>query len=282
MVLGLWTVWPKASILVQTGKMKVVTSFYPLTFLAQEIGKEKIEVLNITPAGVEPHDYELTARDIMAVQRADLLILNGGRFEAWGDKVKLDLKESGVEVLEVGEEFVVDSDPHVWLSLELMKKEGWIIEEKLARLDPANTAYYFENGTELNRKLTKLQEKYTGGLANCKIRDFITSHQAFSYLARDFGLNQVAIAGLTPEDEPSTKQLVEVAKIAKDKNISYIFFEKLASPKLSETLAEEVGAKTLVLDPAEGISDNNLRQGKNYLSIMEENLINLKIALKCQ
>lgn len=281
-VLGSMPFIPKKGVFQESGRIKVVVSFYPLSFLAQEIGKELVEVTNITPAGVEPHDYELTARDIMAVQQAKLIILNGGQFEAWGEKVKEDLRGSGVFVLEASEGLVIESDPHVWLSPELLKKEVALIEERLGLLDPTNSSYYYENGKELNRKLEKLQMEYRQGLANCKTRDFVTSHKAFDYLAREFGLNQISIAGLTPEEEPSTKQLVEVTKLAKEKDIKYIFFEKLVSPKLSETIANEVGARTLILDPVEGISDNDLIRGKNYLTVMQENLINLRLALECQ
>lgn len=282
MFMGLWTVWPKQPAPVKSGKMKVVTSFYPLYFLANEIGKEKVEVTNLTPAGVEPHDYELTARDIMAVQQAKLLILNGGRLEAWGDKVKKDLKGSGLAVLEVGESLIENNDPHVWLSQTKYKQELWLVEKKLVELDPLNEEYYLSRATDLDQRLTKQKEEFDRGLRSCRLKDFITSHQAFGYLANDFGLREVAIAGLTPEEEPSTKQLAEVAKIAKDKEIRFIFFEKLVNPKLSETIAQEVGAKTLVLDPAEGISDNDLKLGKNYFTIMAENLNNLRIALECQ
>lgn len=265
-----------------TRKILVVSSFYPLYFMASEIGGDRVEINNLTPAGVEPHDYEPTARDMMSLQQAKLLILNGGKFEAWGEKVKDDLKNSGVTVVEVGKDLLVENDTHIWLSPELAKKEMTVILAELIQVDPENADYYAENERTLSAKMDKLQQEYSVGLSDCRRKEIVTSHAAFGYLAREFGLTQVAIAGMSPDAEPSTKQLTEIAKFAKEKEIKYIFFERLVSPKLAETIAEEVGAKTLVLDPIEGISDNDIKQGKNYLTVMGENLFNLRIALECQ
>ncbi|KKT29190.1 MAG: ABC-type metal ion transporter, periplasmic subunit [Candidatus Collierbacteria bacterium GW2011_GWC2_44_18] len=261
-------------------KIRVVASLYPLYFLASEIGGDKILVRNITPSGTEPHDYEPTARDMAEIQKAKLLILNGGKLEAWGVKVKEDLKN--VQVVEAGRGMFVGNDSHVWLSPQLAKKEVGNILAALILVDPKNEEYYSKNAKILNQKLDKLQEDYIQGLAGCMRKEVVTSHAAFGYLTREFGLTQVAIAGLSPDEEPSTKQMTEVARFAKEKNTKYIFFENLVSPKLAETIAEEIGAKTLILDPIEGISDNDLTQGKTYLTIMEDNLANLRTALECQ
>ncbi len=133
----------------------------------------------------------------------------------------------------------------------------------------------------LNQKLDQLDKTYAEGLKTCKQKDIITSHAAFGYLATRYGLNQVAISGISPDEEPSSQQLAEVAKFAKENDVKYIFFESLVSPKLSETIAHEIGAKTLVLDPLEGISDDDIKQGKNYFTVMENNLKNLQKALQC-
>jgi zinc transport system substrate-binding protein len=280
MAMGVWKIWPKKNFRNRDVRVAVVTSFYPLYYLAGEIGKEKVEVKNLTPAGVEPHDYEPTARNMVDIQQSKLLVLNGGSLEVWGKKIKEDLKN--VLVIEAGKDLFVGNDSHVWLSPRLAKKEAGNILAGLILVDPKNENYYTQNADILNQKLDKLQTDYVRGLADCKRREMVTSHAAFGYLTREFGLTQMAIAGLSPDEEPSTKQMTEVVKYAKERDIKYIFFESLVSPKLAETIAEEIGAKTLVLDPIEGISDNNLTQGKNYLSIMEENLVNLRIALECR
>ena len=280
MAMGIWKIWPKNTSRNGDGRVFVVTSFYPLYYLTNEIGRDKVEVKNLTPAGVEPHDYEPTARDMVDIQQSKLLILNGGSLEVWGIKIQEDVKN--IQVIEAGKDLFVGDDSHVWLSPRLAKEEAGNILAGLIIVDPKNESYYSENAVILNQKLDKLQAGYSRGLADCNRREIVTSHAAFGYLTREFGLTQVAIAGLSPDEEPSTKHMTEIAKFAKERQIKYIFFESLVSPKLAETIAEEVGAKTLVLDPIEGISDNNLMQGKNYLSIMEENLVNLRIALECR
>ncbi|PIR99350.1 ABC transporter substrate-binding protein [Candidatus Collierbacteria bacterium CG10_big_fil_rev_8_21_14_0_10_43_36] len=265
---------------VETTRISVVTSFYPLYFLAGEIGKEMIVVSNITPTGIEPHDYEPTARDMAEIQKAKLLILNGGKFEAWGEKIKNELKN--VLIVEASQGLVKGNDTHVWLSPKLFKQEAQAILAGLVQIDPDNINYYSDNERILESKLDRLTEKYRKGLIDCRGQEIITSHAAFGYLTSEFGLKQVAVAGLSPDEEPSTKQLTEVAKIARRDGIKYIFFERLVSPRLAETVAEEVGAKILVLDPIEGISNNDIAEGKNYLTLMEENLSNLRIALECR
>jgi zinc transport system substrate-binding protein len=148
-------------------------------------------------------------------------------------------------------------------------------------VDPQNSSYYQKNANTLDAKLTQIDKEFMQNLSDCKLRDFVTSHAAFGYLAKQYGLNQITISGISPDAEPSTRQLANVAKVAKEKQVKYIFFESLISPKLSETIANEIGADTLVLDPLEGLSDDDIKEGKNYFTVMRENLKNLKLALQC-
>jgi zinc transport system substrate-binding protein len=273
---------------VKNNKIKVVTSFYPLYFFASEIGGEKAEVSNVTPAGAEPHDYEPTSQDIINIEKSNLLVLNGGNLEPWGEKIKHSFK--GVIIiagdnlinLEMQEEGERIKDPHVWLSPLLAKKEIKNILSGYLKIDPNNKSYYEDNTKKLEDKLNQLDGLYAHGLSQCAKKTFITSHAAFGYLAKNYNLIQVSISGLSPEEEPSTKRLVEISDIAKKNNVKYIFFESLVSPKLSETVANEIGAKTLVLDPIEGVSNDDMKIGKNYLTIMKDNLKNLQTALECQ
>ncbi len=271
-------------------KLQITASFYPLYFFANQIGGDKTEVKNITPAGAEPHDYEPTTQDIARIETSNMLVLNGG-VEAWGDKMKNNLKEKPVMIVIAGEGLLTQQlaeegekiqDPHVWLSPQLAKKEVEKIAQGFITVDPTNKSYYERNAKTLENNLDQLDAAYKQGLSNCEQKDIITSHAAFGYLARAYGLNQVAIAGLSPDTEPSSQQLTEVAKFAKENNVKYIFFESLVSPKLSETVAKEVNAKTLVLDPLEGLSDDESKQGKNYFTVMEDNLKNLQEALQCK
>ena len=281
----------KTSNLSANNKLQVTASFYPLYFFASQIGGDKVEVKNITPSGAEPHDYEPTAQDMARIEKSNLLILNGGKLEAWGNKIKDDLKGTNISVVTTGDRLanqtVVEKgqsiqDPHIWLSPPLAKKEVQIILNALINIDSKNKNYFTANANKLTGEIDNLDKEYKAGLANCKQKDIITSHAAFGYLAEHLGLTQVPISGLSPDSEPSPKQLADIADFAKKNNVKYIFFESLVSPKLSETIASEVGAKTLVLDPIEGISDDDIKSGINYLTIMQSNLKNLRLALECQ
>jgi zinc transport system substrate-binding protein len=269
----------------------VVASFYPLYFFASQIGGDKAEVTNITPAGAEPHDYEPSTQDIVHIEKASILILNGGQLEAWGDKVKEDLKGKYVEVVtaadglanqEVQEEGELIKDPHVWLDPVLAKKEIQTIAQAFIKVDPANTDFYEANEKSLESKLDLLDQSFKVGLQSCQQKNIVTSHAAFGYIASRYGLKQVSISGLSPDQEPSPKQLADVAQFAKANNVKYIFFETLISPKLSETIAKEVGAKTIVFNPLEGLTSDEQSAGKDYLSIQQDNLASLRVALECK
>jgi len=273
---------------VSDNKIIVTTSFYPIYFLTSQLGGDLIDAVNLTPSGTEPHDYELTAQDIIRIKKSQLLILNGGGLEIW----EKDLKSNNdLAIITLGDGLVnknledeggLKKDPHIWLSPILAIKMAEKITEELVKVDFKNRDYYQSNLDILKTKLINLDIKYEQSLVKCQRREIITSHNAFGYLTDTYDLEQISIAGLSPEEEPSIKQLTEIAQLARDKNIKYIFFESLTSPKLSQTIAGEIGAQTLVLNPIEGLSDDELSQGKNYLTEMEKNLENLKIALECK
>lgn len=273
-----------------SNKLQIVTSFYPMYFFTSMIAGNKVDITNITPSGAEPHDYEPTTRDIALVEKSNLIVLNGGKLEAWGEKIKSDLEGKPVVIVTAGEGIANQQieeggqtiqDPHVWLSPMLAKQEVEKILEGLLKADPNNKAYYQTNTNVLLQKLDDLDKEYRTRLSSCSQKSFVTSHAAFGYLAKTYGLTQVAISGVSPDEEPSSQKLAEIANFARKNNIKYIFFESLVSPKLSETIASEVGAKTLVLDPIEGVSDQDMKEGKNYLTIMRDNLTNLRLVLEC-
>ncbi len=276
---------------IKSNKLQITASFYPLYYFSQQIGGDKVNVVNITPAGAEPHDYEPTAQDIAQIENSKLLILDGPGLEAWGNSIKQNLNPKNTTVLTVGEGLINQKvmeegqsviDPHIWQSPPLDKEIVDKITQALTQIDPVNTGYYQANATALKAKLDDLDAQYKQGLANCAEKNIITSHAAFGYLATAYGLNQVSIAGLSPDAEPSPQQLADIVKFAKDNNVKYIFFESLVSPKLSDTIATEVGAKTLVLNPIEGLTNEEISQGKTYFTEMQNNLVNLKIALQCR
>lgn len=267
-----------------SGKLQVTASFYPLYFFASRIGGDRVEITNLTPAGAEPHDYEPTATGRARIERSGLLILNGAGLEPWAENVTKNLDGKSTVIVRASEGLTTgsDGDPHVWLSPILAGRMADKILQGFIAADPANGNYYRANADRLKTELFGLDQAYRQELADCAEKNIITSHAAFSYLAAAYGLKQVAIAGLSPDAEPSPKQLSDIAKFAKDNNIKYIFFESLLSPKLSQTIANEIGAQTLVLNPLEGLSADELAQGKNYLTEMQNNLINLRTALQCK
>ena len=268
---------------IQSDKIQVVASFYPLYFFSSQIGGDKADVTNIVPAGAEPHDYEPTAQDIAKIENSKLLVLNGGGLEAWGGDIQKNIDAKNTTIVTAGEGLTTQqvtengetgTDPHVWLDPPLAEKMVDKIAQGFEQVDPANKSYYQANADSLKNKLNDLDMTYKQSLSTCKEKNIITSHAAFGYISTTYGLNQVPIAGLSPDAEPSPQQLADIVKFAKDNNVKYIFFESLVSPKLSQTIATEVGAQTLVLNPIEGLSDEELAQGKNYLTVMQDNLTN--------
>ncbi|MHB8651781.1 MAG: metal ABC transporter substrate-binding protein [Minisyncoccota bacterium] len=271
-------------------KLPVVASFYPLYFFAHEIGGEKADVSLITPSGSEPHDYEVTAQDMARIEDSKLLVINGDGLEPWADNItkmidpartRIVTASKGIALSKIDEGGGQVLDPHVWLSPKLAVRIVDTVAEGFAATDPANAAYYQSNAAVLEVKLRALDEAYQTGLAHCADTNIITAHAAFGYLAQAYNLHQVAIAGLSPDAEPSPKALADIVLFARSHSVKYIFFESLVSPKLARTVASEVGAKVLVLNPLEGLTKEDIAAGKDYLTEMRANLANLIIALQC-
>ncbi|MGA2967806.1 MAG: zinc ABC transporter substrate-binding protein [Candidatus Levyibacteriota bacterium] len=272
------------------GKLQVAASFYPMYFFVSRIGGDKADVISITPASAEPHDYEPTTQDLVSIQNSNMLVLNGGALEAWGNKIKSQLPANvlvvtageGLANKQLDENGQIIQDPHVWLDPILAKKEVTMIEKGFEKIDPKNASYFQANAKKLDSELDILNIEYSHAFANCVQKDFVTSHAAFGYLGAQYGIAQIPISGVSPDEEPSTQKMVEITNLVKARNIKVIFFESLVSPKLSDTIANETGAKAMVLDPIEGLTKDEIQNGQNYLTIMRQNLNNLRIALQCQ
>ena len=289
-------------------KLNVMASFYPMYDFATKVGGDKVEVTNMVPAGTEPHDWEPAATDVKNLEEADVFIYNGAGMEHWTEDVlgALDNKELKVveasrgltllEGKEEDEEETEDSssdsdasdestdseityDPHVWLNPLNAKAEMENIKNAFVEADPDNKDYYEQNYETYAEKFDQLDKEYKDGLADTKSKDLITSHEAFGYLCQAYGLNQVGIEGLSPDSEPDASRMDEIIKFAKENNVKTIFFEELVSPKVSETIADEIGAKTAVMNPIEGLTDDEISAGEDYFSVMESNLKTLEEAL---
>ncbi|MFB7950407.1 metal ABC transporter substrate-binding protein [Kitasatospora phosalacinea] len=282
------------------GKLEVVASFYPMEFLTRQIGGEHVKVTDLTAPGVEPHDLELTAKQVAAVQRADAVVYLKG-LQPTVDKavaqfhvkhavdatavsplVDHHLDEGGEDEAEAhdgeqGHEHEgATGDPHIWLDPTRYAAVARSVGAEFAEIDPANAADYQRNTDDLVARLTSLDEEFKEGLADTETRTFVTSHAAFGYLADHYGLEQVAINGVDPEAEPTPSRMAAIQRAAKENGATTVFFEALVSPKLAETVATDLGLKTAVLDPLEGIKEPDRN---DYFSVMRQNLTNLRAAL---
>jgi len=282
------------------GRIDVVAAFYPLQFLAERIGGDRVRVTSLAQPGVEPHDLELKPKQVAALQDADLVLQLAG-FQPAVDEAIADTgkakdraydvaaveallaapeeaEEHGEEEKEGKEHANEGKDLHLWLDPLRFAALGDQIAERLAKLDSAAGSGFRDRAKALRAELTALDGEYAKGLAACQRREIVTSHSAFGYLAARYKLTQIPITGLSPEDEPTPQRVTEVAALAKQKGVTTIFFETLVSPKIAQTLATEVGAKAEVLDPIEGLQAG---AGGDYLSLMRQNLGKLRPALGC-
>jgi zinc transport system substrate-binding protein len=279
-------------------KIKVVATVYPVYDFAHIIGGEKVDLSLLVPPGAEPHDWEPKAKDIIALKSAKAVLYQGNGLEPYATKLltpeqlgstKAFQAGKNIELLPATEEEEDDSDndheklandPHVWLDPVNAQQEVKNILEALSTVDPANKEYYQANANRLLNDLQELNKDYKNTLASLTGKDIVTTHAAFAYLAKRYNLNQVPIMGLAPEAEPTPEKMVDVVKFVREHKVKVVFFETLVSPKLAETISRETGAKALVLNPIEGLTEEEMESGKNYISIMKENLLNLKIALE--
>ncbi len=268
-------------------RLTVSTSFYPLTFLVEGIAGDLAIVNTITPAGAEPHEYEPTTQDLVAIEKSKLLFLNGAGFESWAE----GYVSAGATIVPVADTLVTQNfvagesvarDPHVWLDPTLAKASAQIVLDALVAADPGHEQEYKVNAETFLKQFDDLDAAFQAGLATCARRDIVTGHAAFGYLAARYTLTQVPISGLSPDEEPSPRRMAEVAEFVKNSGVEYIFFESLVNPELAVTIANEVGVKTLVLNPLEGLTPDEVSQGKNYFTEMRQNLAHLRTALQCQ
>ncbi|HEY5667884.1 MAG TPA: zinc ABC transporter substrate-binding protein [Candidatus Saccharimonadales bacterium] len=268
---------------VSSGKVNVVASFYPLYDFAKHVGGDKVQVTNVTPAGAEPHDYEPSPKMLAAARASEVFIFNGEWLEPWTSKFLRDRDYAGTTVMGgSGISLRKGNDPHYWLDPVDAQQIVNNIRDGLSEADPNNSGYYAARANAYNAQLAQLDDEFKHGLAQCEQHTVISSHQAFGYIAARYDFSVEAIAGLSPEEEPSAERLAALSNIIKQDGIHYVFFESLVSPRLADTIAAETGAKTLVFDPIEGLSDAAQKQGKDYLSVQRENLRSLRIALACK
>jgi zinc transport system substrate-binding protein len=274
------------------GRLRVVTAFYPLQFLSERIGAGTVAVTGLTKPGAEPHDIELNPRQVGQISDAGLVVYLGGFQPAVDEAVRQEAPDKSLDAGSVvkllpadGHEHVPGEqehaeggmDPHVWLDPVRLAAISDRVADRLGRADPPHAADYASRARSLHAELDALDKEYAAGLKTCARREIVTSHAAFRYLADRYGLTEVGITGISPESEPSPRRLARVAEQARSTGTTTIFFETLVSPKVADTIAREVGARTAVLDPLEGLTE----PGADYFSVMRGNLAALTTALGC-
>mgnify|MGYP000863669240 CR=1 FL=1 len=275
------------------GKMKVYTSFYPMYDFTYKIGGDKISVYNMVSTGIEPHDWEPTALDIVNLENADMFVYNGAGMEHWVEEVLKNLENKELVVVEASEGInLLESeenhqdhdhggyDSHVWTNPINAKIEMENIKNALIQLDSDNKEYYEGNFEKYSQEFDKLNDEFITILSDLPNKDIVVSHKAFSYMCDAYGLNQIAIDGLSPDSEPNLGRMAEIIDFVNENNIRVIFFEELSSSKVVNTIANETNAVVDVLNPLEGLNDEEIQNGDDYFSVMRKNLEALKRALQ--
>lgn len=287
----------------------VLASFYPLQYVAEQVGGDMVNVSTLTPPGAEPHNLELSPATVAQLEEASVVVYLSGFQPAVDEAVAQTSPEHAIDATDAvepapadaheedaaagGEEHAEDAhsegapaedahehdseDPHFWLDPELLAEVAHLVADELAAVDPGNAASYEANAEELTEELTALDEEFATGLANCENRTIVVSHEAYGYLADKYDLNQVGISGLDPETEPSPARLAEIGEVVENEDVTTIFTESLVNPRVAETLAADLGVETALLDPVEGLVDEN----SNYQQVMRDNLAALRGALSC-
>ena len=288
--LGLVAGLTSACRLPKSGEHTVVASFYPLYFIAERVAGRYNDVVDLTPPGVEPHEYELTVRQVAEIDNARVGFYERGVAPSVDQAMDNDSPDHALDVTSVvslaapvagsGVEHTSDDkDPHFWQDPTLMAEATRAFASTMAEADPAHAAYYRAQGRRLVRDLGRVDTAYRRTLANCRVDTIVVSHDAFEYLARRYGVDVVPIAGLEPDAEPSLQRLHDLANLIRDRGVTTVFFETLASPDLAESLAGDVGARSAVLDPIEGLSSDD--PDATYLTLMRQNLAAIAKAGDC-
>lgn len=269
--------------------LTVVTGVYPLEWLAKEIGGDQVAVIQLTEPGSEPHDLELTGRQVGQIGEADIAFHVQGLQPAVDQAIAQEAPDNALDVGQVvrlrpaadhdHEDDHGNHDPHFWLDLDLMAETAEALAERMSEVDPEGAERYRDNLTDLTDELSALDQEYEQGLASCENREVVVGHTAFTYLTKAYDLEQIGISGVDPESEPSPSQIAAITDIVNEHGITTVFTEPLMPEETAETIAAETGAKVRVLDPLEGITDQS--PGDDYPSIMRGNLATLTEALEC-
>ncbi|AYV34158.1 metal ABC transporter solute-binding protein, Zn/Mn family [Erysipelothrix rhusiopathiae] len=278
----------------ETGKLKVMTSFYPLYDFAQKVGGDKVEVENIIEGG-EAHGYEPSANDIIRIQESDVFIMNGAGFEGWAPKTLKSVKNDKLKIVDTSQGVTLheghdhhdhddhddhdhhhgEYDPHIWMNPMNAYQQMKNIKDAFVEVDPENKDYYEENFKRYGAEFESLSNDFENKLRNVKNKEVVVDHTAYGYMLEPYGIEQVAIAGSLLSSEPTAKQVDESIQYIKSQNIKAIYMESLSNDKLLQTISKETGVKILKLNTLESLSKQDLENGNDYFKVMNENLESL-------
>ena len=278
-----------------SGALQVTAAFYPLAYAVERVGGDHVSVASLTKPGAEPHDVELTPRDVAGLGRSSLVVYEKGFQPAVDEAVKAQVDEA-VKALDVAREVdltveAVDDghghgdqgaggvDPHFWLDPTRYAEAVEAVADRLTTIDPGNGTAYRGNAERMVAELTTLDTELSAGLETCTTRDLVTGHVAFAYLAARYGLHQSGVAGLAPDAEPTAATMRSIVEHVREHRVTTIFAEPLVSRDLAETVARESGASVAVLDPVEGLTEESA--GRDYFEVMRSNLASLRKGLGC-
>jgi zinc transport system substrate-binding protein len=277
-------------------KIKVVTTLFPLYDMARNIGADKAEVSLLLPPGMEPHSFEPRPSDIVKISEADVFIYTGKFMEPWAEGfIKGDVNKNLIVVdasrgtkmipgvFHDEDEPAGSLDPHIWLDFDNARTMVKNIARAFQDKDSANKGFYEQKADDYSNALAELDSAFNAALATCRKREIIYGgHYAFGYLAHRYGLKYLAAQGVSPDAEPTAKDLAKLVEQIKRDHIKYVFYEELTSPKIAETIAGETSAKMLMLNAAHNVTRDQFEQGISFFSILKTDLDNLKIGLECQ
>ncbi|MFA5108498.1 MAG: metal ABC transporter substrate-binding protein [Candidatus Micrarchaeia archaeon] len=305
----------------EIGKLKVVASFYPMYDFAKNVGGERVEVSILIPPGVEPHNFEATPSAIKKLSDANVFVMNGAGMELWAPNLLNGVANqnlivvdasNGIELITAeealgrGEEHIDEGekerieaekgtnveheeehshgkyDPHIWLNPVLAKKQVENIKDAFVQADPQGREYYENNAVEYEKKLDALDKKLRDEILGCNKKEILITHATLGYFCQEYGCVQIPIEGISEEGEPSPSDLAKIVDEARKKNVSAVYFESLISPKSAQTLASEINGQVLVFNTVHGVTAQEEAAGKNYISLMNENLENIRKGLECK
>ena len=261
-----------------SGVPRVATTVYPLSFVVDRIAGDQVDATGLVPGGAEPHDVELSPGQVRTLAEADLVFYVGAGFQPAVEDAVEGIEGEAVDVLDAAQvPGEGGTDPHVWLDPLRLARIAEVVRDRLVADDPEEAGAYRANFGRLRRELYGLDDELARGLHGCERDAFVTAHQAFGYLAARYDLTEISLSGLDPEAEVSPSRLADVARVARDHDLSVIFYEELVAPASAETLAAEVGARTEVLSPLESAPEEG-----DYFTVMRRNMEALREALVCE